>query len=179
MQPEKRCINNVTKETVDKKAFERFFQEHYLKAYFLALRITQNAEASKDIVAESFELIWKNSQDNSVDNLYSYLFTIIRHQCTDFLRKKKVRDLYAESYLHTAERTSSNEEDTKELRISFIMSVMDELPPRTMEIMKACYVEHKKYKEVAERLGVTEHTIKKHIIKGLKYLRQRCKEANL
>lgn len=129
MQPEKRCINNVTKETVDKKAFERFFQEHYLKAYFLALRITQNAEASKDIVAESFELIWKNSQDNSVDNPYSYLFTIIRHQCTDFLRKKKVRDLYAESYLHTAERTSSNEEDIKELRISFIMSVMDELPP--------------------------------------------------
>jgi len=46
------------------------------------------------------------------------------------------------------------------------------LKPPTSDILRACYVEEKKYKQVAEEMGISVSTVKKHIIKALKIVRE-------
>lgn len=44
---------------MDEYSFEIVFRNHYSKAYYLALRILHDDEASKDVVSDAFELVWK------------------------------------------------------------------------------------------------------------------------
>lgn len=45
---------------MDKASFEQLFRDNYGKAYYLALRILHDDEASKDVVSDAFELVLKN-----------------------------------------------------------------------------------------------------------------------
>ncbi|MDY4645071.1 RNA polymerase sigma factor, partial [Prevotella sp.] len=45
--------------------------------------------------------------------------------------------------------------------------------PRTRQILKLCYVERKKYREVAVELQISESAVKKHIMQALSYMRQK------
>ena len=39
------------------------------------------------------------------------------------------------------------------------------------EILEACYIQGKKYKEVAEEMKISISTVKKHMVRALKILR--------
>ena len=41
-----------------------------------------------------------------------------------------------------------------------------------LEALRLCYYEHKTYREVAEQLGISPDTVKKHISKALRTLRE-------
>lgn len=161
---------------LDTDTFETFFKANYDKAFYLAYRITHDDKTSQDIVGDSFELVWKNAREGGVANAYSYLFTIVRHLCTDFLRRKAVRDRYAQMYLFTAETAVVTDDNPHEERVRRVMAAMDGLTPRTRDIIKACFIERKQYKEVAAALGISTSAVKKHVVKGLRLLRERLKD---
>ena len=58
---------------MNKTGFEAFFKEKYSQAYFLALRILHDDEASKDVVADAFELVWRRTQQEKIENISAYL----------------------------------------------------------------------------------------------------------
>lgn len=67
--------------------------------------------------------------------------------------------------------------DVHEEKIKAIMGALIELTPRTQQIVQLCYVEHKKYREVAAELDISESAVKKHIMQALSYMRQKFKGA--
>ena len=67
--------------------------------------------------------------------------------------------------------------DVHEEKIKAIMGALTELTPRTQQIVQLCYVEHKKYREVAAELDISESAVKKHIMQALSYMRQKFKDA--
>lgn len=160
---------------MDTDTFETFFKANYDKAFYLAYRITHDGKTSQDIVGDAFELVWKNAREGGVANAYSYLFTIVRHLCTDFLRRKAVRDRYAQMQLLTAETSMVSDDNLREERIRRVMTAMDDLNPRTRDIIRACFIERKQYREVAADLGISVSAVKKHVVKGLRVLRERLK----
>ena len=50
------------------------------------------------------------------------------------------------------------------------------LPEPTCTILRLCYYEHLTYREVAQQLGISPDTVKKHISKALRTLREAMKE---
>jgi RNA polymerase sigma-70 factor (ECF subfamily) len=149
--------------------FEKFFKANYAKAYFLALSIVHDEEVSRDVVGDSFELILKRFTTDSFDNMAGYLLTTVKNSCFDYFRKKNVRERYAQLYLQMADETAVC--DDHDDRVEKVMAAMDELTPRTRQIINACYVERKKYREVAVELGISESAVKKHIMQALKFFR--------
>ena len=137
---------------MDRKCFETFFKEKYSQAYFLALRILHDDEASKDVVADAFELVLRRTKQEKVDNISAYLMTSVRNVCLDYIRKQNVRSHYVQASVPATEQLVHNPDqwDVREERIQAIMGSLDELTPRTRQILKLCYVERKKYREVAE-----------------------------
>lgn len=131
---------------MDNEGFETFFKKNYDKAFYLAYRITHDDKTSQDIVSDAFELVWKTAHTRNVSNAPSYLFTTVRHLCTDYLRKKTVRDHYARMQLLTAETSSTTTDDLHEERIERLMTALGKLSPRTRYVITACFLEHKKYK---------------------------------
>lgn len=162
---------------MDKASFEQLFRDNYGKAYYLALRILHDDEASKDVVADAFELVWRRLQDSDVDKLSSYLLTAVKNVCLDYIRKQNIRNRYVQASVQSVGKLSFNPEevDLHEEKIQTIMRSLDELTPRTQQIVTMCYVQRKKYREVAEELGISESAVKKHIMQALSYMRQKFK----
>lgn len=160
-----------------KVSFEQLFRDNYGKAYYLALRILHDDEASKDVVADAFELVWRRLQDSDVDKLSSYLLTAVKNVCLDYIRKQNIRNRYVQASVQAVGKLSFNPEevDLHEEKIQTIMRSLDELTPRTQQIVTMCYVQRKKYREVAEELGISESAVKKHIMQALSYMRQKFK----
>lgn len=50
--------------------------------------------------------------------------------------------------------------------------MLDLLPDTTRHVLEECYLNHKKYREVADDMNVCQETVKRHIIKALKLLRE-------
>lgn len=162
---------------MDKVSFEQLFRDNYGKAYYLALRILHDDAASKDVVADAFELVWRRLQDSDVDKLSSYLLTAVKNVCLDYIRKQNIRNRYVQASVQAVGKLSFNPEevDLHEEKIQTIMRSLDELTPRTQQIVTMCYVQRKKYREVAEELGISESAVKKHIMQALSYMRQKFK----
>ena len=50
--------------------------------------------------------------------------------------------------------------------------MLDLLPDTTRHVLEECYLNHKKYREVADEMNVCQETVKRHIIKGLETVKR-------
>ena len=165
------------------ESFKLFFRANYSKAYYLALRHLHDEEASRDLVADAFEQLWKRDgmTETEIEKLESYLLTTIKNRCIGYLRKQQTVNRFAAMERKTMELAYETDFDfmERERRMDEVMEALDELTPKTRHIIKACYVERKKYREVAAECDISESTVKKHVMQALSFLRQKFQNRDL
>ena len=157
---------------LEKEKFEIFFKENYTPFYYYSLQLTNDEEASKDIVNDSFEFAWTKIDFIDESKWRSYLLKYVRNKSIDYIRHQEVKKKYVEFYqkLMMEDRISHSIEYDE--RIMKVRKIIQNFSPQTKLIFQECYLREKKYKEVAEELGISENAVKKHIMKGLKILRE-------
>ncbi len=156
------------------KEFEEFFKENYSKIYYLALSLLHDDETARDIVSDSFEYLFTHNSHLQVAEACNYLFVSVRHRCADYHRKQAVHQRYS-SYINY---TSKKVEDAigfweHEEQVGQILKLMEQLSPRTHDILEAHYLKGKKYSEVAVEFGISESAVKKHVMQALKFFREK------
>lgn len=153
-----------------KKSFEKLFKENYNRLYYYAFHIINDAEISRDIVSDVFTKVYENYKDLNRDTINSYLTVTVKNKCIDHLRHIQCSYVFNETYLNEAEDLYSDYSDKLEQDL-LVEEMLNSLPPLTRHIIEECYFHKKKYKEVAEEMDISPDTVKKHISKALKLLR--------
>lgn len=160
-----------------KEQFEQIYTENYSRLYYYALHIVDDEEVCRDLINDVFMGLWKVFERIDGKHLNAYLLTSIRNKAVDHLRHSVQQTRYSEAYLHEVDifyqQGTGYSEDTDRL----VERMFDQLSPPTDEILRLCYLERMKYAEVAERLGISPHTVKKHVMKALKILREHYKDT--
>lgn len=159
------------KETIKEKQFKALFEKYYTKLYYSSLAIVRDEDDARDIVNDVFAHIWEKhgSFEDTVNSMY--LYTSIRHRSLDHLKKKKVRDNYANNYMKNNDE-GFQYDDEEEERIRQIQKVIDKMPEKTKYVLDQCYMEGKRYMEVASDIGISRDGVRKHIVKALRLLRE-------
>ena len=161
----------IMKETIKEKQFKALFEKYYTKLYYSSLAIVRDEDDARDIVNDVFAHIWEK-HDSFEDTVNSvYLYTSIRHRSLDHLKKKKVRDNYANNYMKNNDEGFLYDDEEEE-RIRQIQKVIDRMPEKTKYVLDQCYMEGKKYMEVASDIGISRDGVRKHIVKALRLLRE-------
>lgn len=156
------------------KTYETFFRQNYNDAYQLAFGLLRDEEACKDVVSDAFELLLRLYNSGKTERFtVSYLMTTVKNKAIDEIRKRHSRDRYTYYILHHHDTDTVNDLIMQERKkqVDEIMDALDRLTPKTLRVMKACFVERKKYREVAEELGISKSTVKKHVMDALRRLR--------
>lgn len=159
------------KETIKEKQFKALFEKYYTKLYYSSLAIVRDEDDARDIVNDVFAHIWEkhDSFEDTVNSMY--LYTSIRHRSLDHLKKKKVRDNYANNYMKNNDEGFLYDDEEEE-RIRQIQKVIDKMPEKTKYVLDQCYMEGKRYMEVASDIGISRDGVRKHIVKALRLLRE-------
>lgn len=154
-----------------KKLFGQFFKAHYPGLYYYALQILKDEEVSRDIVSEAFARVWENFDSYEIQTLPAFLMKMVKNKCLDYIRHSNVHAQYADYYLHAVDECYINNEESEEQQRQ-VAEMLNLLPDTTRHVLEECYLKHKKYREVTEEMNVCQETVKRHIMKALKMLRE-------
>lgn len=153
--------------------FNHIYRSSYRALFVFAKRYLEEDEDCHDLVNDTFEQFWTHFDDIRTSTALPYLYTLLRRKCIDFLRKKKTEQKYLDFTMASSERYDSADHIRElEERERKIKQVLDSLPSPTKRIFTLCFVERKKYTEAAEILEISVSTVKKHIVRALKLIRE-------
>lgn len=155
------------------KRFEMLFKQHFKPLCFYAMSFLSDEEVAKDIVHDVFLAVWKRREEiDFTCSVYPYFLSLTRNSCLNYLAHLKVKLRHERLQWETGKHYfDANDQEHEEL-IRRIVERMEHLPGRCGEVMYLCFMECKKYKEIAELLDISVNTVKTHLATGLKILRK-------
>ena len=160
-----------------KEEFEELFKSNYSKLYYYALNIISDSEEARDIVSDAFRYVWEHFDEmDGMASAKGLLYTLVRNKCIDNIRHRNVYKNYEKSVMDDTFSWIENEYEEKDERMEKVMKSIDRLSPQTKAVFNKCFIEGKKYKEVGEELGISANTVKTHIVKALKIIREESKK---
>jgi RNA polymerase sigma-70 factor (family 1) len=158
----------------DAQAFAEIYNRYAESLAGFAASKLYSLDDARDILHDMFVKLWENREQLHVTStLQSYLFAIIRHRIIDKIRKNITREEYAflaQSLTAVYDAGIDKQVEAKELQQNINKS-LDELSPRVKEIYKLSRGEGLSNHEIAERLNLSEQTVKNQLSSALKHLR--------
>jgi RNA polymerase sigma-70 factor (ECF subfamily) len=153
-------------------SFEVLFKEHYKGLHAYATTITKDEEGAEDIVQNTFVKLWKMWEAGQIpESPAAYLYKSIYHESLNVLKHNKVKMAHEQYTLHTSsDQSLSSGTQLRELE-SKLDAALQDLPEQCRTIFQLSRFEELKYREIAERLGLSVKTIEAQIGKALRILR--------
>lgn len=159
----------------DEKAFEHVFRMFYGPLCDYAETILGSPEDAEDVVQGLFTQIWAERQRIQVqDSVKSYLFTAVRFRALNVLKHKAMEKKHSEAlaeFIEDLQRSDYSEEETH--RIEQIEEALASLPQQCRVVFTMSCLDGKTYKEIGEKLGISVNTVKSHILKAYRDIRNK------
>ena len=160
----------------DQKKLEKLFKQHYRQMYRLATMLLHDDAESKDVVHDIFAHLLRNSQDLREDTAESYLLTSVRNRCLNVIRSRQIQERVEHLYLLDIDTNITPTERLEE-ELKALYKGIDQLePPVCRDIIMQHFRDGITFKEIANRLGVSETTVYKHLRRALNQLRTQLKK---
>ena len=142
--------------------------------YRLALRITQNAEDSEDIVQEVMIKVWKRHDTlGDIDSLEAYCLKICRNQSLDYLRRKEMQNVPFDDGDTALEPADIFQRIQHRDNISIVRTLIDSLPEKQRTTIQLREFEGKSYKEISQILNISEEQVKISIFRARQTLKSK------
>lgn len=156
----------------DPAAFASLFRKYYEPLYQFAGRFVKDAQTSESIVQDVFVNIWKKREEWHVQhNVKSYLYTSVRNQSLNYLKREKVLISMTEYTVHQDYPVSSPEEALIEREmVEAVQKAIEKLPQQCRRIYLMKRYDDLKYSEIAEVLNISINTVKTQMRRALKSL---------
>jgi RNA polymerase sigma factor (sigma-70 family) len=161
-----------------KRGLARLFAEQapVLRSFFVRRGANDEAE---DLVQETWLRLLRahRAQEDAIDNPEAYLFTVATNLAREQAVRRRQRPTHSiEEMGEVAALLSPGEsvEDAADRtqRRRRLIELLDRLPARTRAVLVMQYRDGLSYKQIAQRMGVSPHMVKKHVVRGLATCRQ-------
>ncbi|MDR3220371.1 MAG: sigma-70 family RNA polymerase sigma factor [Dysgonamonadaceae bacterium] len=166
---------------VDKESgFKLLFAAYYVPLCLYSVQITDSFEQAKDIVQDLFIVFWEKKLYQSIKtNLHNYLYSSVRHSSHAFLQKNKFIPIQEiEEIIHFPMEEIQDMEDLEEQKRR-LHEELKKLSVQEYKVVNAIIIHRKKYKEVAEEMGISVNTVKTYLSRALKQLRDSSPKLTL
>ena len=164
-----------------KKAFKKVFAIYYPRLEKYASYFIANLQEAEDIVQDVFVQVWENRYSIKTDsNFDSWLFTLVRNRCLNFLKKQMIEKKYIEKIHVNSEELYNisfglNEDflSMEKLLYEDLEKIIEEMPERCQTAFCMKWKEGKKIREIAEIMGISTTMVDKHLAKGMEIVREK------
>ncbi len=163
----------------DETAFEQVFKAHFKNLHAYAFSILRDEVAAEEAVQNVFCKIWERAGNLSINGpLAAYLYRAVNNESLNYLKHQKVKAAHAlhvayvgEAHRETPARLLQGKELEGRLR-----RAMNELPEQCRTIFQLSRFEELRYREIADRMGLSVKTVENQMGKALKLLREKLSD---
>ncbi|TKC04438.1 RNA polymerase sigma factor [Pedobacter frigoris] len=165
----------------DYSAFTEIYNRNWEGLLNYVSKITnEEHDDAQDIVQEVFVSFWNRHRHVEIANFSSWLYGAARKSALFYLRTSRNRTKYIESLAGYLTEISESPDElliAKDLS-DFIDKEIDTLPAKMKEVFILSRREHLSYKEIAQRLNISDKTVKKQISNVLKHFKLKMDEES-
>jgi RNA polymerase sigma-19 factor, ECF subfamily len=167
-------------------ALGRLFALHFEELYRFAYRYVRSVETAKDLVDEAFLRLWMHRSQVELGgrSARSYLYTTVRYQALDHLRRRSVEERWRMAYAapavsgeDAALARDPDQELTDRETAAAIQQAVDTLPPRQRQVLLLRWQQQASYDQIAESLGISPKTVAVHVGRAIQRLREILAQA--
>ena len=149
----------------NRQVYRTFFYKNYEGLVIYANSYLFDKQASEDIVQEVFIFLWEKASKISIDSsLKSYIYSMVRNRCLNYLKSLKITDkfniLEFNINLITEHIYDSDSNEDKNKVYDQILKIVEMLPDKMQKIVKLKFLHNYKYSEIAEEMGISINTVK-------------------
>jgi RNA polymerase sigma-70 factor, ECF subfamily len=158
------------------QALEVLFERYYQELCAFAFRFLKSPDLSQEVVSDIFLKLWLNRQkENPPQNLKAYLFSATKNQALNYLKKE-------ENFSEVLGEMPENDfisDDIADKNISLqeleaqMDALLNEMPPQRQLIFRMNRLEGLKYKEIAQKLSISVHTVQNQMVEAVKFISQK------
>lgn len=159
----------------DEAAFTTLYRHYSGPLYINFLRMVKDEAIAEEIIQDLFSRIWLKRETINIEKSFSaYLYRTGYNLVMDFYRKVKRDQVLYDKFRQVATENYSHIEEILHLKDSqaLISKALDTLSPQQRRVFELCRIEGHTYKEVAEILGISHHTVKEYFVKANQAIRK-------
>lgn len=158
----------------DEAAFREIYDRFFGLLYVHAAKLLDNDEEIKDLIQDFFLSLWNNRHRLELKGPFSsYAYTAVRYRVINTLLRQKTSNKYLDSLQGFIDHESVQTDflvREKEL-IAKIEKEIEALPPATRRIFRMSRFEVMSHKQIAEKLEISESTVRSQVKSALRVLR--------
>lgn len=161
-----------------KEAFSLLFQTYYTDLVLFCGNFIKEKGSCEDIVQSIFLKLWNDRKKLQIEtSLKSYLLKAVRNSCLDAFRHLEIVRQYESDY----ESNVLDSYDTENYILysdlhDHLHRALQQVPELYREAFEMNRFEGLKYREIAEKLNVSERTVEVRVSKTLELLRKQLKD---
>ncbi|MDF2960212.1 MAG: polymerase sigma factor SigW-like protein [Paenibacillus sp.] len=169
--------------SLDPMLQEQIYGEFYRLVYPKIMYIVQDHPAAEDIIQDTFiSIIRKSPHEIEESSLIAWLRAIARNATISYLRKHKKKrdellsdDVYIDNAVPLMSHNVPSTESEVEAKImkEAIIHYIHQLKPIYRQVIQMRWVEQLSYKEMADRLGVTEEKIRQTLFRSREAIKRK------
>ena len=170
-QRDLKLINRAL-ETGDPAAYSGLMKLYRDPLYFMLYEKVSDQELAKDLTIAALGKAFKKLHLYTPEYTFStWLFTVARNHCIDYLRKHKLPTVSIDKITLDKDGKRTNfdlisnslnpeQKMEKTQRIAILRQIVDQLKPKYRDLVKLRYFKEFSYEEIAETLDVPIGTVK-------------------
>jgi|ERR1700734_1149285 len=160
----------------NKSALSALYTCTVTQTYSLALRVVRSKECAQEIVCDAFIFIWQNAHTYDVarGSVGAWLATITRNRAIDRVRRNALYRFTSEQLANvplTARSARSEELQSNFQNGSTVYAALARLSSLRQNLLSLAFFEGLTHKEIAIRAGLPLGTVKSHLRRSLRLLR--------
>ena len=157
--------------SAQKEEIEQLYISSHQRLLNMARLMLKDDDDAQDAVSDVFARLADGSMNLPTDHPVRYLTATVRNLCLDRIRKMTLRERIARrTSLMETEPTSL---DTEQNRAAEMIDYAEKnLSRQTWRVFQLRFDEGLLYREIAERLGISEVAVYKHLAEALKKLKE-------
>jgi RNA polymerase sigma-70 factor (family 1) len=162
----------------EEQAFHLFFRRYHQRMVTFTGKVVKLPHVAEEIVQEVFIRIWENRGTLAdIRNPEDYLFILIRnhalnHLCAAAIEERRREQLWEALEQQAADMTSALEIKEAE---AFFAKILAKLTPQQQLIFRMNREEGLSHLQIAEKLNLSRHTVKKHVANSMKIFKANLK----
>lgn len=159
-------------------AFERFFKTYFKSLYAYAFTMLEDEIMAEEVVQQVFYKIWeKKEQFGIYTSVKAFLYKAVYNECLNYLKHQKHITDHQNHVVYVNRNRASDDNAAMRVELnelqSHLQTAMSELPEQCRTIFYMSRFDELKYREIAERMGLSIKTIEAQMGKALKILREK------
>ena len=181
---ERSVMRNSVNESVPTESLNYVISEVYRKHHesllaFLSFKLKSSSEAN-DIAQETYARVLRHGLPEDIKCARAYVFKAANNLAINRLlerqRKREHMTVDPEDLNLSSNEPTPEDAALYEEKLRTLVGAVEELSSKCRRAFVLCKFEFLEYKEVADRMNLTESMIRKYVLRGMRHCRRRLDE---